>query len=45
MYEQQRDQLLNQQFNIDQTAFVTENLQDTVETVFNIFWLIFNEWC
>jgi len=33
MYEQQRDQLLGQQFNIDQTSFHIESAKDTVEQV------------
>lgn len=33
MYEQQRDQLANQQFNIDQTAFALETIKSTQETV------------
>lgn len=33
MYEQQRDQLLNQQFNVDQVAFPTESMQTTLQTV------------
>lgn len=33
LYETQRDQLYNQQFNIEQTAFVMENVQDSVQTV------------
>ncbi len=33
MYEKQRDQLGQQQFNIDQQAFMVESMKDTVETV------------
>ena len=33
LYETQRDQLYNQQFNVEQTAFVMENVQDSVQTV------------
>jgi len=33
IYEKQRDVLYTQQFNIDQTKFAQENLQDTVTTV------------
>jgi len=33
MYEQQRDQLANQQFNIDQTAFALNTIKDTQQTV------------
>jgi len=33
MYEQQRDQLANQQFNIDQTAFAVNTVKDTQQTV------------
>lgn len=33
LYESQRDQLYNQQFNVEQTAFVMENVQDSVQTV------------
>lgn len=33
LYETQRDQIYNQQFNVEQTAFVMENVQDSVHTV------------
>jgi charged multivesicular body protein 5 len=33
MYEKQRDQMMKQQFNVDQTAFATENVSTTIETV------------
>lgn len=33
MYEGQRDQLMQQSFNMEQTNFVTENLRNTVTTV------------
>ncbi|ORY47105.1 hypothetical protein LY90DRAFT_415426 [Neocallimastix californiae] len=33
MYEQQRDQLMQQSFNMEQTSFATENLRNTVTTV------------
>jgi charged multivesicular body protein 5 len=33
MYEKSKDQMMNQQFNIDQTRFTTDNLKDTVNTV------------
>lgn len=33
LYESQRDQLYNQQFNVDQTSFMMENVQDSVQTV------------
>jgi len=33
MYETQRDQLMGQQFNIDQAAFATENMAATVDSV------------
>ena len=33
MYEQQRDQLGQQQFNMDQTSFTIESLKDTQTTV------------
>merc|ERR1712127_1109116 len=33
MYENQRDQLYNQQFNLDQVAFTTQNLKDTTVQV------------
>ena len=33
MYEQQRDQLSQQAFNIEQTSFTIENLKDTQTTV------------
>ena len=33
LYEAQRDQLYNQQYNVEQTAFVMENVQDSVQTV------------
>ena len=33
MYEQQRDQLAGQQFNIEQTSFAIDSIKDTQETV------------
>ena len=33
MYETQRDQLANQQFNIEQAGFAIESAKDTVTTV------------
>jgi len=33
MFEQQRDTLYNQQFNMEQTRFTVESIQDTVSTV------------
>ena len=33
MYEGQRDQLMQQSFNMEQTNFVTENLRNTITTV------------
>lgn len=33
MYEQQRDQLANQQFNVDQTAFAISSVKDAQTTV------------
>lgn len=33
MYEQQRDQLANQQFNIDQTSFALNTVKDTQQTI------------
>lgn len=33
LYESQRDQIYNQQFNVEQTSFVMENVQDSVQTV------------
>lgn len=33
MYEAQRDQLMQQSFNMEQTAMVTENLKNTMITV------------
>lgn len=33
MYEGQRDQLMQQSFNMEQTNFVTENLKNTITTV------------
>jgi len=33
MYEQQRDQLMGQQFNIDQTSFMIDSIQDTQTSV------------
>jgi charged multivesicular body protein 5 len=33
MYENQRDQLANQQFNVDQTSFAIETVQSTHQTV------------
>lgn len=33
MYEGQRDQLFNQQFNLEQVAFTTESVKDTATTV------------
>jgi charged multivesicular body protein 5 len=33
MYEGQRDQIMNQQFNIEQASFATQTMKDTVTTV------------
>jgi len=33
MYEQQRDQLYNQSFNLEQVSFATQNIKDTQATV------------
>ena len=33
LYESQREQLYNQQFNMDQTAFTLESIKDSVQTV------------
>lgn len=33
MYEQQRDQLMQQSFNMEQTSFATENLKNTATTI------------
>ena len=33
MYEAQRDQLANQQFNVDQTSFAIDTVKDTQSTV------------
>ncbi|PSC76394.1 charged multivesicular body 5-like isoform B [Micractinium conductrix] len=33
LYESQRDQLYNQQFNVEQTTFMMTSMQDTVHTV------------
>lgn len=33
MFEQQRDQLTQTSFNIEQTHFMTQNMQDTITTV------------
>lgn len=33
MYESQQEQLMQQSFNMDQTLFATESLQDTFTTV------------
>lgn len=33
MYDQQLGQVQNQQFNVDQVAFTTESIQDTINTV------------
>ena len=33
LYEGQREQLYNQQFNMDQTAFTMESIKDSVSTV------------
>lgn len=33
LYEGQREQLYNQQFNVEQTAFALQSMQDSVETV------------
>ena len=33
VYEQQRDNTYNQQFNVEQAAFTTQNLKDSAETV------------
>jgi len=32
-YESQRDQLMQQSFNMEQASFVTENLKNTIVTV------------
>lgn len=33
MYEQQRDQVAGQQFNIEQTSFAIDSIKDTATTV------------
>lgn len=33
MYEQQRDQMAGQQFNIEQTSFAIDSVKDTATTV------------
>lgn len=33
MYEQQRDQMAGQQFNIEQTSFAIDSIKDTATTV------------
>ena len=33
LYESQREQLYNQQFNIEQTTFAVQSMQDSVQTV------------
>lgn len=33
MFEGQRETLYNQQFNMEQTKFTVESIQDTVQTV------------
>lgn len=33
MFEQQRDQLMQTSFNMEQTHFMTQNMQDTITTV------------
>ena len=33
MYDQQLGHVMNQQFNVDQVAFTTESIQDTINTV------------
>ena len=33
LYENQRDQLYNQQYNIEQTTFAVQSMQDSVHTV------------
>lgn len=33
MYESQRDQLANQQFNVDQTNFALSTVKDTQQTI------------
>jgi charged multivesicular body protein 5 len=33
MYENQRGQLMNQQFNVEQTSFALQSMQDSVQTV------------
>ena len=33
MYDGQLGQIMNQQFNVDQVAFATESMQDTMNTV------------
>lgn len=33
LYESQREQLYNQQFNVEQTAFAMESAKDSIQTV------------
>ena len=33
MYENQREQLYSQQYNLDQTAFTLDSIKDSVQTV------------
>lgn len=33
MYEQQRDSLFNQQMNLEQTSFMTNQLKDNMDTI------------
>ena len=40
MYENQSNQLMNQQFNIDSVAFASESMQDTINTVRSVIFLI-----
>jgi hypothetical protein len=39
MYEQQREQLMGQAFNMQQTEFITQNMQDTITTVRWHWWI------
>ena len=40
MYENQSNQLMSQQFNIDSVAFASESMQDTINTVRSVIFLI-----
>lgn len=41
MYEQQRDQMAGQQFNIEQTSFAIDSIKDTATTVRTCYgWLV-----